>query len=61
MVLPENVRKENNFTSFEIMYKKEIKYNENVRCFVAEEEKGYTIAFKNEDLTQVYAIIKLYK
>ena len=59
MVLPEDVRKNISISSFEIMYKKEIKYNEKVRCFVSKDETSYTVTIKNEDLTELNAIIKL--
>lgn len=61
MVLPEDVRTNNDFSGFEIMYKKEIKYNDKIRCFVSEDEESHTVTLKNEDLSEVHAIIKLYK
>lgn len=59
MVLPEEVRDTTDFSSFEIMYKKEIKYKDTVKCFVAKDEEGYTVTIKSEDLSEVHAIIKL--
>lgn len=59
MVLPEEVRKTVDFTSFEIMYKKEIKYKDKIRCFVGKDDNSYIVTFKNEDLSEIHAIIKL--
>lgn len=61
MVLPEDVRANNDFSGFEIMYKKEIKYNDRIRCLVAEDDKSYTVTLKNEDLSEIHAIVILYK
>lgn len=59
MVLPEEIRKTVDFTSFEIMYKKEIKYKDKIRCFVGKDDNSYIVTFKNEDLSEIHAIIKL--
>ena len=61
MVLPDELRKENNFNSFEIMYKKEIKYKDKVTCLCSESANECTITIKNDSLTEVHSIIKLYK
>lgn len=58
MVLPEEVRNNENFSNFEIMYKKEIKYNDKIRCFVSKENSSYIITIKNQDLSEVHTIIK---
>ena len=59
MALPDEIKKTNNFSSFEIMYKKEIKYKDTVKCFVSEDESSYIVTIKNKDLSEVHAIIKL--
>lgn len=61
MILPEELKKENYFSSFDIMYKKEIKYGDKINCMLLEDDKTYTVVLKNEDLTITHAIIKLYK
>lgn len=60
MVLPEEERNADSFSSFEIMYKKEIKFQDDVKCFVAKDEEGFIVTIKNKDLSEVHAIIKLY-
>lgn len=61
MVLPDDTKFGNDFSSFEIMYKKEIKYNDKIKCLVAKDEDSYTVVLKSQDLSVVHAIIKLYK
>ena len=53
MILPEEVRKSNNCSNFEIMYKKEIKYGEL-------ENTSYVVTLKNAETGEICAIIKLY-
>lgn len=59
-VIPEEVYEKNEFNFFEIMYKKEIKYGETVKCLFKEEEEYYTIVIKDIEGT-IHSIIKLYK
>lgn len=59
-VIPEEVYYGNDFNYFEIMYKKEIKYGETVKCLFAEEEAYYTIVIKDKE-NNIHSIIKLYK
>lgn len=61
MTLPDEIRKNNNYTGFEVMYKKEVKYGDTIRCLYAENEDSYIVAIKNEDLSDLHAIIKLNK
>lgn len=61
MLLPEEIKKQNSLSSFDIIYKKEIKYKDKINCMLAEDDKTYTVVLKNEDLTVTHAIIKLYK
>lgn len=61
MTLPEEVRDSNNYSGFEIMYKKEVKYGDVIKCLYAENESSYIVAIKNEDLSDLHAIVKLNK
>lgn len=61
IVIPDELVKQNNFSAFEIMYKKEIKYKDRVVCFYSETEDGCIITIKSEDLSEIHSIIKLYK
>ena len=45
--------------SFEVSYKKEVKYGEKIRCFYSEENNSKLIVVKNEDLSVVHTVIKL--
>ena len=61
MILPEEVRKSNNYSNFEIMYKKEIKYGDIIKCYYAEPENAsYVVTLKNAKTGEICAIIKLY-
>ncbi len=60
LVLPEEIYSEG-CDEFEIMYKKAIRYGERVKCFFGESENGYIISVKSEDLSELFAIIKMYK
>lgn len=46
-------------SSFEIMYKKEVKLGEKVRCFYTEQENLEFVVIKSEDLSVLHTIIKL--
>ena len=61
IVIPDEIAKQNNFSSFEIMYKKEIKYQDKINCYYAETEDGCVITIKNEDSSEIHSIIKLHK
>lgn len=61
MVLPDELSKQNNFKTFEIMYKKEIKYKDKVKCFYSEDENVCTVLIKSSDSGEIHSIIKLYK
>lgn len=61
MILPEEIRKSNNCSNFEIMYKKEIKYGDIIKCYYAElENTSYVVTLKNAETGEICAIIKLY-
>ena len=50
------------FDNIEILYKKQIKLEDTIKCFYAynENTKQHVVTIKNEDLSIVHAIIKLY-
>ena len=55
--LPEEVY-EKEFKKIDIMYKKEIKLDENVKCFYSNENNSHTVTIKSEDESVLHAIIK---
>ena len=55
--LPEEAYKKE-FKKIDIMYKKEIKLDEIVKCFYSVENDVHTVSIKNEDETILHAIIK---
>lgn len=57
--LPEEVYENNNFNNIEIMYKKEIKYKDKIKCFYKCENNEHIVVIKSEDLKQSHSIIKL--
>lgn len=61
MTLPEEIKIKNEYSGLEIMYKKEIKYKSKIKCLYAEAEDSHTIVIKNDDLSELYAIVKLNK
>ncbi len=61
IVLPDEISKENIFTSFEIMYKKEIKYKDKVKCLYSEAVGESTIVIKSMEDDEIHSIIKLYR
>lgn len=58
MTLPEEIKVKNEYSGFEIMYKKEIKYKEKIKCLYAKTEDSYIVVIKSEDLSQLHAIVK---
>ena len=61
LVLPEEVYNQHEALEFEIMYKKAIKCDETVKCQFTETEEFYNITVKSLDLSELKAIIRLYK
>lgn len=55
--LPEEAY-EKEFKKIDIMYKKEIKLDDTVKCFYSNEDGSHTVAIKSEDETVLHAIIK---
>jgi len=58
-ILPEDVYENISFNSFEIMYKKETKFGENIKCFYSRMDNSHYIVMKTEDEKHVHCIVKL--
>ncbi len=58
-VLPEEVYNNIDCSSFEIMYKKETKLGETVKCFYSQIDNTHYIVMKTEDEKAVHCIVKL--
>lgn len=57
--LPEEVYENNDFTSIEIMYKKQIRYSDTIRCLYSQEGNCHIVTLKSNDLKNLHAIIRL--
>ena len=60
-VIPEDILKEKDLNNFEVLYKKEIKKDDTVKCLYKETEDSYIITIKNETKDVLHSIIKYYK
>lgn len=58
-VLPEDVYENISFDSFEIMYKKETKLGETIKCFYSKVGSSHFVVMKTEDESQIHCIVKL--
>ena len=58
--LDEKTYTQNEFNNLEVVYKKEIKYSDKIRCHYSFENNQHIITIKNEDDSLVHAIVKLY-
>lgn len=58
--LPEDIFNNTTFNKLEILYKKEIKYNEKINCYYSFEDNKHIITIKNSDNSIIHAIVKLY-
>lgn len=58
--LDEEICNKKDFDNLEIIYKKEIKYPEKIKCYYSFENNQHIITIKNEDDSIVHAIVKLY-
>lgn len=56
-ILPYDVMQ--NAMNFEIMYKKEIKENDIIKCFYAIENETHMVVIKNQDESIVHAIVRI--
>lgn len=61
LALPEEIYEKGEANEFEIMYRKAIKYGERVKCLFSETESAYFVTIKSADLSEVNAIVMLYK
>ncbi len=58
--LPEKIYYNTDFTEIEVLYKKQIKINEKIKCFYTNEDNGTnTVVIKSEDEKTVHAVVKL--
>lgn len=57
--LPEQIYNAEEFNNFEIIYKKEIKYGDNVKCLYGKVEDEHVIIIKDEKEEIIHACIKL--
>ena len=48
------------FDNIEIIYKKQIKLNDTIKCFYAYDNNQHIVTIKSEDLSVVHAIVKFY-
>ena len=58
--IPENLALKNEFNKFEIMYKNEIKFGENVKAIYSKNDNEHYVAIKSEDENTIHAILKFY-
>lgn len=58
--LPEDIYEKCEFDNIEIMYKKQIKLNDEIKCLYAKEEEKNIVTIKSIDDSKLHAIIKLY-
>ena len=59
--LPEEVYNKNTFSNIEIMYKKELKLNDEIQCFYSREGEKHIIVIKDKNNDNcLHAIVKLY-
>ena len=57
--LPKDVYENNSFSDIEIMYKKEAKLYDNLKCFYSNVNNEHFITIKSEDEKVLHAIVKL--
>ena len=56
--LPDDVYENCRFQNIEVMYKKEIRFGETVKCFYSCDQDSHYITIKSEDESTLHAIIK---
>ena len=59
-VLPEEVYEAPECNNIEIMYKKQIRLNDEFKCLYTKEKNQNIVTMKSEDENTLHAIIKLY-
>ena len=57
--LPKDVYENNSFDNVEIMYKKEAKLYDNLKCFYSNIDNEHIVTIKSEDEKTLHAIVKL--
>lgn len=57
--LPKDIYLSDELDNIEIVYKKETKYGENVKCFYTKQENQHIIVIKDEKEENIHAMIKL--
>ncbi len=57
-VLPEDVYENSNLDCFEILYKKETKLGETIKCFYAKIEQSHYVVMKAQDETTIHCVIR---
>ena len=58
--LPEDIyQRRNNFDEFEVMYRKQCKLGDRLKCHYSETDEGYYVTIKSEDEKTLHSIIKL--
>jgi acyl-ACP thioesterase len=58
--LDEDIYNNNSFDNLEVVYKKEIKLKESIKCYYSFEDNKHIVTIKSEDDSTVHAIVKLY-
>ena len=58
--LPKSVYENNSFDNVEIMYKKEAKLYDNLKCFYSNVNNEHFVTIKSEDEQTLHAIVKLF-
>lgn len=58
--LPEEIYKESEFNNIEILYKRQILFNDTIKSLYTKEDNGVIITLKSEDEKILHSIIKLY-
>ncbi len=56
--LPEDMKHLANSDNFQVLYRKEIKLGDRVKCYVSTKEKGAFVTVKSQDEATLHAIIK---
>lgn len=59
-IIPEEMFLENQLDNLRIMYKHQIKFGEEVKCFYSKQEDGHYITIKSNDEKILHAIVKLW-
>lgn len=58
-ILPESVYNNINLNTFEILYKKETKLGETIKCFYSKVDNSHFVVMKTEDEKTVHCVIRL--